>query len=414
MAWLKFSADTIFTGTDLLSNDKVLIISENGVIENIVDRKDAGDDIKVHQGILSPGFINCHCHLELSHMRGLIPEKTGLIDFVFKVVTQRHFAEEEILDAITKAEDEMLANGIVAVGDICNNTLTLAQKLQQRLAYYNFIEVSGWLPEIAETRFARSKGFYEEFVNGKLSIGNKAKVTNNKQQATNNHQPPASNALVPHAPYSVSNELWKFMQPYFGGKSITIHNQETSFEDELFEKGSGDFLRMYQMMKLDNSFFKPTSKSSLQSYYNKLTEAENIILVHNTYTKEEDIVFVNEQASAMNESNRQLQTYFCLCINANLYIEDKVPPVDVLVKNNCNIVLGTDSLASNWHLDLLSEMKNIQKHFPQVTHEQLLQWATLNGAKALQMDNVLGSFEKSKMPGVICIASDFNKVERLI
>lgn len=404
MAWLKFSADNIFTGTDLLGIDKVLITDENGIVENIIDRKYAGDNVSFHQGILSPGFINCHCHLELSHMKGLIPEKTGLIDFVFKVVTQRHFAEDEILDAITKAEDEMLTNGIVAVGDICNNTLTLPQKLKQRLAYYNFIEVSGWLPEIAETRFARSKGFYDEFFNSQWLMVN----------SVNNQQPTSNNALVPHAPYSVSGELWKLIRPSFKDKSITIHNQETSFEDELFEKGSGDFLRMYQMMKLDSSFFKPSGKSSLQSYYEKLTNAQNIILVHNTYTKEEDIFFVNKQSSQTGLSEKQPNTYFCICINANLYIENKVPPVDLLLKNNCDIVLGTDSLASNWSLNLLSEMKNIQKHFPQVTPEKLLQWATINGAKALQMESTLGSFEKGKTPGVNCIAADFSKVDKLI
>src|SRR5206468_69808 len=103
------------------------------------------------------------CHLELSHMRGAIPEGTGLVDFVFNVVTGRHYSEETIHDAVASAEDEMLQNGIVAVGDICNNTLTLEQKKKGRLSYYNFIEVSGWLPHIAQTRFDRSFEIFEAF-----------------------------------------------------------------------------------------------------------------------------------------------------------------------------------------------------------------------------------------------------------
>ena len=163
MAYRKFQADHLFTGTEILDGNNVLITDENGIIKTIIPADEAGDDIQQFNGLLSPGFINCHCHLELSHMKGLIPEKTGLIDFVFKVVTERHFSEDEILDAIAKAEEEMLSNGIVAVGDICNNTLTLSQKLKQRLAYYNLIEVSGWLPQIAGTRFERSKNFYDSF-----------------------------------------------------------------------------------------------------------------------------------------------------------------------------------------------------------------------------------------------------------
>src|SRR3954471_17032088 len=134
----KFSADKLFTGSEMLQN-RVLITDEKGIIESIVAPEDAGDDIQYIEGIISPGFINCHCHLELSHMRGLIPEKTGLIDFVFSVVTQRHFPEEEIREAIAVAESEMIKTGIVAVGDICNNLLTNEQKLKKNLHYYNFV-----------------------------------------------------------------------------------------------------------------------------------------------------------------------------------------------------------------------------------------------------------------------------------
>ena len=159
----KFRADHLFTGTEILGNNKVLIIKHDGEVEAIVDEENAGEDVETFKGILSPGFINTHCHLELSHMKGLIPERTGLVDFVYKVVNERHFAEEEILEAIEKAEDEMLANGIVAVGDICNNLLSLPQKQKQRLVYYNFIEASGWLPAVSETRFERALNLYNQF-----------------------------------------------------------------------------------------------------------------------------------------------------------------------------------------------------------------------------------------------------------
>src|SRR5215471_2262909 len=154
MLFKKFKADHIFTGTEMLDDNFVLITNVDGIVEDIITQNDAGGDIQYFKGILTPGFINCHCHLELSHMKGLIPERTGLVDFVFKVVTERHFDEKEMLEAISNAEDEMLANGIVAAGDICNNALTLSQKLKGRLAYYNFIEVSGWLPGIASQRFS--------------------------------------------------------------------------------------------------------------------------------------------------------------------------------------------------------------------------------------------------------------------
>jgi aminodeoxyfutalosine deaminase len=373
MRFHKYQADKLFTGTEMLQGNFVLICDTKGKVEEIIDVAEAGDDVQKLQGILTPGFVNCHCHLELSHMRGLIPEKTGLIDFVFSVVTQRHFSDEEILEAIAKAEDEMIANGIVAVGDICNNLLTLPQKQKHGLQYYNFVEASGWVPVIAEQRFLRSKQYYEAFTEV------------------------SPTSMVPHAPYSVSNELWKLLTPYFQDKVASIHNQETAFEDELFLQNKGDFVRMYEMMKIDHSFYEPSGKTSLQTYFSKLEKAEQVLLVHNTFTKEEDVLFLKEL--------RKENVSFCLCINANQYIENSVPPINIFRKHNCNIVLGTDSLASNWSLSIMDEIKTIQKHFPSIPLEEMLTWATYNGAKALQMDDRLGTFEKGKQPGVVLISN---------
>ena len=378
MNYRKFKADHLFTGTEMLGSNKVLITKKDGEVEAIIDEDNAGEDVETFKGIISPGFINTHCHLELSHMKGLIPEKTGLVDFVYKVVNERHFAEEEILNAIDAAENEMLLNGIVAAGDICNNLLTLPQKEKQRLAYYNFIEASGWLPSASQMRFERALSIYDEF-----------QIQNSKFKI--------QNSIVPHAPYSVSDELWKLITPYFQNKVVSIHNQETSFEDEFFLQGTGDLLRMYKMMNIDNSFYSPGKKSSLQSYFSRLSNAASIILVHNTFTSQADIDY------AKNNKSGDQQLFFCVCINANQYIENTIPPIKLLIQNDCNITLGTDSLASNHSLNLLDEMKTIQKNFHDISLEKMLQWSTINGAKALQMDKTFGSFEKGKKPGVVLI-----------
>lgn len=384
MSFRKFQAEKIFDGTKFLDSHKVLITTEDGRIENIVSMEDAGDNIQKVDGIISPGLVNCHCHLELSHMKGKIPEKTGLVDFVWKVVTERHHPEQEILQAISDAEDEMLSNGIVAVGDICNNALTIPQKRKGRLAYYNFIEASGWLPSVAEIRFERAKQLLAQYV-------------------------ALNSSIVPHAPYSVSNELWRAIQPYFESKVVSIHNQETAFEDEFFLEGKGEFIRMYELMKIDNTHHQPTRRSSLQSYFKKLSSAKNILLVHNTFTKEADIQYIRNLTSDILH-----QTFFCLCINANHYIEDALPPIEMLRKNNCNIVLGTDSLASNWSLNIVDEIKTIRKNFPSVQLAEILQWATYNGAKALLMEDDLGSFDRGKKPGIVHLDESLIFSERLL
>ncbi|HLG38665.1 MAG TPA: amidohydrolase family protein, partial [Chitinophagaceae bacterium] len=337
-------------------------------------------------GILSPGFINCHCHLELSHMKDQIAKKTGLADFVFKVVTQRHFPEEEILESIEKAEDEMLLNGIVAVGDICNNTLTLPQKAKGRMYYHNFIEASGFNPEIAAQRFERSAGFFSEYARY-YSI------------------PAESNSIVPHAPYSVSDELWEKIIYFPGNHLMTIHNQETIAENEWFIEKKGDFIDFYGKMNIDASFFKATGKTSLQSYLLKFIKNQSLILVHNVHTSEEDLLFAKNTGKDIS---------WCFCPNANLYISNQLPAIDLFIKNNCVIVLGTDSLASNQQLSIMGEVKTLSQHFPDINIGEFLKWATLNGAKSLQMDKLLGSFEAGKRPGVILCDRELSQVKRLI
>ncbi len=400
MKYRKIRADQVFDGYKF-QKDAVLIVDKSGRVEDLVSVNEAGADVERVQGLLTPGFINCHCHLELSHMRGRIPEKTGLVDFVFKVVTERHHSADEIAQAIASAEEEMRNNGIVGVGDVCNNSLTLAQKQQGRLRYYNFIEASGWLPSIAPARFEQARAVYESFSGSKSNRFH--------------------SSIVPHAAYSVSENLWKQIQPAFQNKVVSIHNQETAFEDEFFLKGTGDFQRMYRLMNVDNAHHQPTRKSSLQSYFDKLKEAANVILVHNTFIKQEDVDYVRGEAAKGREKNTQPatpkpkpQTFFCLCVNANLYIENVLPPVDLLRKNNSSIVLGTDSLASNWSLNILDEIKTIRKNFPAIPLEELLQWATSNGAKALQMDDEFGSFEKGKRPGVMLISNKLDQVQKLV
>ncbi|MBB1284894.1 amidohydrolase family protein [Flavisolibacter sp. BT320] len=398
----KLTAPRIFDGYRFVENH-VLIVQESGVVEALLPSDEVGEDVAVYDGILTPGLINCHCHLELSHMREKIPEKTGLVDFVFKVVTERSASEEVILSAIDAAETEMIRNGIVAVGDICNNTMTLGQKAKGNLHYYNFIEASGWLPHVSAQRLERAKGILDEY---------------RRRESGNGRE---GSSIVPHAPYSISESLWKAIQPYFERRVVSIHNQETRFEDEFFLQGTGDFERMYRLMKIDNRHHQPTKRSSLQSYFDKLLGAENIILVHNTFTKKEDVTYVKRETANVKQEvtqlqtpNAKLQTFFCLCVNANQYIEDALPPVEMLRQQGCNIVLGTDSLASNWSLNILDEINTIRKHFPKISMEELLTWATSNGAKALGMDSYLGSFEKGKKPGVMLLDTGARQVRSVL
>jgi cytosine/adenosine deaminase-related metal-dependent hydrolase len=388
MAFQKFSAVQLFDGYQLWDDNRVLVLNAEGAVEEIIAAADAGDDVQKLSGILSPGFINCHCHLELSHMKGLIPEKTGLVQFVSRVMQQRHSSLEIILAAIEEAENNMLTDGIVAVGDICNNSHSIAQKKKGRIWYHNFIEAFGFDPSLAPLRMKQAIELFNEYAE-LYTI------------------PVESGSIVPHAPYSVSDELWNSIIHFPGNHLLSIHNQETIAENELFQKGEGEFLQLYQRMKLDISFFQPTGKSSLQSYFSRFLPNQQVLLVHNVHSNADDIRYCQQFAKTN-------PVYFCLCPNANLYISGNLPDVELLKKENCSIVLGTDSLASNHQLSILAEMRTLGQHFPSIDTATLLQWATLNGARALQMENLLGSFDHGKKPGVVNIDTSFSSATRLM
>jgi cytosine/adenosine deaminase-related metal-dependent hydrolase len=185
---------------------------------------------------------------------------------------------------------------------------------------------------------------------------------------------------------------------------LTIHNQESEAENEFYRSGQGDFLRLYRAMGLDTSFFSGTGKRSLESYlpyfYGK-NDFQSLILVHNVATNEEDLHF------AMNgphlSGQRSPDLFFCLCPNANLYISGELPDVELLIRHHCSIVIGTDSLASNHQLNILEELKTLQRQFPALSTPTLLKWATSNGAAALQLGDKLGSFSPGRQPGVLLI-----------
>ena len=387
MAFLKFQADSIFTGTEMLGSTSILIADEKGIIKDIIDEKDAGDNVQKFSGIMSPGFINCHCHLELSHLKGLIPERTGMVDFVLNIMQKRASTEELIQDAIEKAEAEMIANGIVAVGDICNTINTINQKKKGKIHYHNFIEVSGFVPDYAQQRFDTGKEIYSKFIKDF----------------------PNTTTLVPHAPYSVSSNLFELISNFSQGKISTIHNQESQEENEFFEQKSGDFERLYKVLGIDISFFKAHQKSSLASIGKYLTKDKKTILVHNTFTSINDIQTLNSLAK-----KAKTQFYYCICVLANTYITNSFPNEALFETNLSNIVLGTDSLASNHTLNLFNEIEFMKNKFLSLSYIDLLRFATYNGASALGIENRYGSFKKGKQPGIILIDRYLKSSQSLI
>lgn len=363
------SADRIHNGRAFLPEGTALALDSEGRVEDILQLKNLEPgNVKVYEGILCPGFVNAHCHLELSHMKGRIAQHTGLVDFALNIIQTRNngTSPEEIKEQAAEADRQMWRNGIVAVGDICNTGDTISVKAESPIHYHSFVELIALNPARAEQVFAGGLQLQQQYKQAGL-------------EAT----------IVPHAPYTVS---FRLMEMIARENAITsIHNQESMQEDLLYKKKAGDFLTLYSTLNIPIDYFEPTGKSSLQSYLPHLKNSQNLLLVHDTFTNEEDLAF------AKTISN---QLYWCLCPNANLYIENALPRLSVFEAAGSRLCLGTDSLASNHTLSVADEMQVIRQHFPQTDVQDLLTWATYNGALALGLGHRFGTIEKNMAPGI--------------
>ena len=355
------TADYLFPLYTNPIKEGVLQISDEGEIINIFkNRADIpGDKLEIFDGILCPGFINTHCHLELSHLKGVTEKGKGFLDFIGTIQKRDEFTNEEIQNAIEKAEQQMIKNGIVAVGDICNTKDTILQKQKGNLKYYNYIEIFGVHISNVNT-----------IISDALQIRNQFRAIG--QQAT----------ITPHAPYSVPPIMMQKIVNNFDEKdySLSIHMQETEAENELFENKKGELYTWLESRNASSEIWQKRNKST-----DILKELENkkMLLVHNTFVKKEDLT----------------NSYYCTCPKANLHIEKTLP--DYSIFDTEKLCVGTDSLASNNSLSILEELLTIQKN-SDFDLNTLFKIASKNGAETLGFSE-LGTFEKGKKPGVILV-----------
>lgn len=370
----KITADLILpVGLKPVRNG-VIVIDNNGKVVKIGDRRKFDDaELEIYEGVIVPGFVNTHCHLELSHMKAKVDTGKGLIPFITDVVTKRAASAAEIMAAVAATEAEMIQNGIVAVGDISNVTDTFAQKAAGNLRYYTFVEFFDFLQNPnATVEFEKFKAVFDAL---EVAEGSKK-------------------SLVPHAPYSVSQTLFQLLKEANGNNPMTvsIHNQELKAENDLFETKTGDFLKFYSSFGIDLSEFEATGQSAIHYALANMNPNLKTIFVHNTKSTFEDI----KAAQAWGGEN----VYWATCPNANLYIENTLPDYRHFLDAEATVTIGTDSLTSNWQLCILEEMKTIAKFQSYIPFEILLRWATLNGAEALGFEDTLGSIEVGKTPGL--------------
>ena len=369
----KIITDKIYNDVGRIVEGMVVVVDDDGIIRSIDHLNDHDTStVAYFEGLLIPGLINTHCHLELSHMKGVVDTGTGLISFITDVVSKRDMDPAYIKQCIQDADQEMYDNGIVAVGDISNAVDTFEVKETSSLLYYNFIEFFDFLQDDdAERTYKQYKKVYDVFSRSKRQFS----------------------SCVPHAPYSVSKQLFSRINQVNLDHTCTvsIHNQEIKDENDLFINGSGGFPGFYNKFGISLASFEPTGQPSFHYAIQHMDPSKKSLFVHNTQTTSSDIQEIHAWSD---------QVYFATCPNANLYIEGQLPDYASFIENKAKMTIGTDSLTSNWQLSILEEIKTIQRFHSYISTETLLGWATSNGAEALGLSDRFGSIELGKKCGL--------------
>ncbi|MEL7160755.1 MAG: amidohydrolase family protein [Bacteroidota bacterium] len=375
------TADYVYPITSPPIKNGVVALDETGKIVAVLDPARPtyaapAEAPQKHAGVLIPGFVNAHCHLELSHLVGKSQTGKTLLPFLVDVVTMREVPQEEIDAAIVAQDAYMWEQGIQAVGDICNKLDTAVVKASSPIRYYSFVEMFDFLQA---DRAAESFAGYEAVYAGQASGNGNAK------------------SAVPHAPYTVSDPLYAHINGLNEGtETVSIHNEETPAEIELFRTGGGPFEAFFSGFGASLEGFSATGQSSIHHALRRMDPRKRTLFVHNTLTDAEGI----RAATAWGQNG----VYWATCPNANLYIENRLPRYDVFLAENAKMTVGTDSLTSNWQLSVLEELRTISKYQSYVPFPTLLEWATINGAEALQFDAELGSLEIGKKPGLLLLS----------
>jgi len=365
-------ADVVFTNMGSLLKNGGLEVDDQGKILGIFSQEEMQNKVpdEVYEGFLVPGFVNAHCHLELSFAVARIERNKGINHFIGRLeYLKKTIDKESKIAAVDYALEAMVEEGIVAVGDICNTNLTVEAKGNAKIKFRNFVEVYGLDEDAAEQKIQEAKALKSVFQNA---------------------------SLVPHSTYSLSSKLLEsFDKQNTNNDILSLHHQESEAENQYFKEGKGEMMDRFKTWGLEIPDYIPSGKSPINTFCELLDLKINpTLLVHNTFSSSTDIDFIQDYFS-----NPSL----CLCPSSNLFIENQLPPVPFFATTDINICLGTDSLASNDMLSILHEIKILTKAFPELPLSTLIRWATLNGAKALGFEKELGSFQIGKTPGVLLI-----------
>lgn len=381
-------ADAILPGEDRALRDAAIVLDAEGTILDVgasgeIVPRHAGAELENVRGVLLPGLVNAHAHIELSGLRGKVQGGAGFVPWVERMLGMRGVERpEEDPESIERAAAELDAFGTTAVGDVTNTLAAVPALVRHGIGGAIFHEVFGLNREQALRRL------------GKLE-------SDAASPESCIPAPDFAYALAPHTVYTTHPDAVRAVLRIVRerGARTTVHLAEHPAERTFLEEGRGAFFDFATRMRFPLDAFPVPRRGPIAAAAELDLLAPDVALVHLTDARPDELDQVARSGAPV-----------VVCPRSNLFIEVKLPPLAEMLRAGITPALGTDSLASNLSLDLLAEARALGDRFPAVPKTALLTMATTAGARALGRAD-LGRLLKGLRPGVLAVLGELGPDE---
>ncbi len=349
---------------DNVINNGAVVIDDGGKIKFAGHVKDIDDfesyrTIDLGNSAIVPGFVNAHAHLELTHLHKCIKGNSNFTGWIRQLVDKKKgWSESEYTLSVRDGIERSLKSGTTTITDITRNGLALGELLASKIRKLLFYEIIDFNPDTAEHTINDFKELITDINRDDLlSIG-----------------------IFPHAPYTVSDRLYRSCRSVSDKFNIIIatHIAETKEEVEFLTRGTGDFVSLLNDFNMLKNW-QPPRLSPINYLKNIGFLEKGCILIHCNYLSDDEIDLIEKTKSNV-----------VFCPRSHRYFGHENHPFFSLRNRNINIALGTDSLASNDTLSILDEMKFIRKHYHDLKSQDIFNMGTIAGAVALKKDDSIG------------------------
>jgi aminodeoxyfutalosine deaminase len=306
-------------------------------------------------GVLLPGLVNAHCHLELGHLARALRGANGFVPWVEALVAARGQADEgEVREGTRRGIVELERTGTVAVGDVSNRLDHLDLLEASGLTAVVFYELLGWDP-------ARASALLEEADRRVAGV-----VPKRLRESVR---------LAAHAPHSVSPALLAGLVAR--GGPAAIHLAESGEECAFLAQGNGEWGAFLERRGLAHVSFAPPGTTPVRYLEAAGALRGGLLAAHCVNVDEGDRELLARRG-----------VHVAVCPRSNRALGVGIPPVPDLLRAGVRVCLGTDSLASVPTLDLADDMAALHREFLALDPAVIVRMATRGGAEALGLHDL--------------------------